>query len=89
MRKVQVNMKIERFEEAAPNGIHQEITIYADANNTYEAICAAFYEALDAIQTFEHLPLFGKRMSNDENSRTDKKWDGSDYHLKPDVGSVI
>ena len=85
MRKVQVTMIIERFAETAPDGEHQKITVYADANDTYEAICAAFYEALDSIQSFGLLLSFGRRMSSDENSRAVKKWDGSDYHLRNDV----
>jgi hypothetical protein len=85
MRKVQVTIKIERFDETAPDGKHQEITVYADANNTCEAICAAFYEALDAIQAFENLPSFGRRMSSDGKSRAGKQWDGSDFHLRNDV----
>ena len=89
MRKVQVTMKIERFYEAAPYGEHQEITVYADANNTYEAICAVFYEALDAIQAFELLPSFGRRISSDEKSRAGKQWDGSDYHLRNDGTSGV
>ena len=86
MRKVQVSMKIERFSEAAPDGEHQEITVYADANDTYEAICAVFYEALDAIQAFAPLPSFGRRISHDEKSRENKHWNGSDYHLRDDIG---
>ena len=85
MRKVQVTIIIERFAETAPNGKHQKITVYADANDTYEAICAAFYEALDSIQAFKPFPSSGRRMSSDENSRAGKKWDGSNYHLSDDV----
>jgi hypothetical protein len=39
----------------------QIIDVYADSHNLYEALCAAFYEALAAIQEFEDLPAQGSR----------------------------
>ena len=66
MRLVQVSISVERFAEAAPNGKHQKIRIYADANNTYEALCAAFCETLDAFKTDVHLPSHGQRVSSEQ-----------------------
>ncbi len=39
----------------------QFIDVYADSHNLYEALCAAFYEALAAIQEHEELPAQGSR----------------------------
>ena len=86
MRTVQVSIKIQRFGPNAPNGKEQNLTVYADANNEYEALCAAFYEALDAIQaTDNYLPSFGRRFSIDEKIPHKARPDGRDGHLSEDV----
>ena len=62
MRKNQVSINIERFNEEAPgDSRHMTIRVYADANNVYEALAAAYYAALDAIQEDQSLPSFGDR----------------------------
>jgi len=82
MRKVQVSIQIQRFGVNAPNGQEQTIGVYADANNEYEALCAAFYEALDAIgATDGSLPSFGRRASSDKNFPSKKPYTGEDRHL--------
>lgn len=56
MRKIQITMKVEMFDEEQP----RKVTIYADANNPYEAACAAFRELLSAFQEEGYqLPSFG------------------------------
>jgi len=72
MRIVQVGIQVERFGEAAPDGNRHAFTVYADANNAYEAICAAFYETLERIKQHSELPSFGRRESDERliGSRT-------------------
>ena len=61
MRKVQVSIQVERFGDQAPNGKRDALVVYADANNPYEAVCAALYETLDIIKKHSGLPGFGRR----------------------------
>jgi len=63
LRTNQVTIKIERFNASAPNGEIQRIEVYADANNIYEALAAAYYEALSRVSEGKRLPVFGDRMS--------------------------
>jgi len=89
MRTVQVSINIERFGPSAPNGKRQKLNIYADANNEYEALCAAFYEALDAIQSTDgYLPSFGRRSSSDEKFPPTKEWTGEDRHLSDTISDM-
>ena len=89
MRTVQVLINIERFGPNAPNGKRQELNIYADANNEYEALCAAFYEALDAIQSTDgYLPSFGRRDSSDKNFPHTRLWNGLDQHLSDTISDT-
>ena len=63
MRRNQVTIKIERFGDQAPenaNG-HQIISVYADANNVYEALAAAYAETIAAIEEDFALPSMGDR----------------------------
>lgn len=46
MRKVQISMKMELFDDQAIDAKHEQISVYADANDVYEAICAAQYELM-------------------------------------------
>ena len=89
MRTVQVSINIQRFGKNAPDGKQQTLKIYADANNEYEALCAAFYEALDAIQSTDgYLPSFGRRSSSDEKFPPTKKWTGEDQHLNDSISDM-
>jgi hypothetical protein len=63
MRRNQITITIERFGVAAPNGNRDKISVYADSNNIHEALCAAFYEALDKIHGEKPLPEVGCRES--------------------------
>lgn len=49
MRKNQVNIIIDRFGDESPNGQHEQICIYADSDNIYEALAGAYSMALDHI----------------------------------------
>lgn len=67
MRKNQVSVKIERFGDQVPehlNGDSLEIEVYADANNIYEALAAAYGKVLEEITKYESLPSFGCAESN-------------------------
>lgn len=46
MRKNQVTVFIKRFDEKYPNG-RQETEIYADSNDLFEALSAAFAKAAE------------------------------------------
>lgn len=63
MRKIQINVEINLFNEEAQKKIH----VYADANNPYEAACATFSEILQAFQENDYkLPSFGVKGHNKE-----------------------
>lgn len=49
MRKNQVNIIIDRFGDEAPNGQHEQICIYTDNNNIFEALAGAYSLALEHI----------------------------------------
>lgn len=49
MRKNQVNIVIDRFGDEATNGQHEQICIYADNNNIFEALAGAYSMALEHI----------------------------------------
>lgn len=62
MRKVQISMKMELFDDQAIDAKHEQISVYADANDVYEAICAAQYELMYALrQQGYKLPACGTR----------------------------
>lgn len=55
MRKNQVTIKIERFGDQVPEIFKAdslEINVYADSNNIYEALAAAYREAVKQIKTY-------------------------------------
>ena len=75
MRKNQVSIKIERFGDQVPeqlNGDSLEISVYADANNIYEALAAAYSKVLEEIKKHEKLPSFGC-VTGDTEVRPKKK----------------
>ena len=56
MRKIQISMHVEMFDAEEP----KKFVVYTDANNPYEAACAAFRELLQAFEEEGHaLPSFG------------------------------
>ena len=56
MRKIQMTVNISLFDREEP----RKISVYADANNPYEAACAAFQQVLMALQEDgNQLPSFG------------------------------
>lgn len=56
MRQIQINVEINMFGGEKP----RKVFVYADANNPYEAACAAFQEMLKAFQENGYpLPSFG------------------------------
>ena len=62
MRTNQVSIKIERFADQVPKSYPeqtQRITVYADANNLYEALATAFSGVLEEVQKYENVPSFG------------------------------
>ncbi len=62
MRNAQITIKLEMTNDQAWNGHHETISVYADASTPHEALCAATYELLAALQEQGHdLPGFGVR----------------------------
>ncbi|MBE6821576.1 MAG: hypothetical protein E7518_00485 [Ruminococcaceae bacterium] len=62
MRKNQVTIKIQRFGDQVPKDYPedaQEILVYADSNNLYEALAAAFSGVLEEVRKYENIPSFG------------------------------
>ena len=56
MRKIQINVEINMFDDEEP----KKFFVYADADNPYEAACAAFQEMLRGFSKAGHpLPSFG------------------------------
>lgn len=62
MRKVQITIKMDLFGDQSWDGHHEKVGVYADANTPHEALSAALYELLGALQEQGHkLPGFGCR----------------------------
>lgn len=61
MRKVQITMNVLMVDDAASNGTCQQIRIYADANNVYEAAASAFQELMTALEESRNMPTFGQK----------------------------
>lgn len=51
MRNNQISITLERFGKELPgNSTHDIITVYADDDNLYEAVAAAFSELMEALK---------------------------------------
>ena len=62
MRNAQITIRMELFGDQAMDGKHEVIGLYADANTTCEAICAAFTELMGALIAQGHaIPSVGYR----------------------------
>ena len=62
MRKVQISIKMELFDDQATDGKYEKINVYADANNVWEAIAAGFHEVVEALKSHgRKLPVFGAK----------------------------
>lgn len=59
MRKVQVTMNVLMVDDAAANGTYEQIHVYADANNVYEAAASAFQELMAALEETRSVPVVG------------------------------
>lgn len=59
MRRNQVTINIERFGDQVPKNYPertQRIEVYADSNNLYEALAAAFSGVLEEVRKYEDIP---------------------------------
>lgn len=62
MRKVQISIKMELFDDQAADGKYEKISVYADSNNTYEAIVAGFHETVEALKAHgREIPMMGAK----------------------------
>lgn len=62
MRKVQISIKMELFDDQAADGKCEKINVYADSNNVWEAIAAGFHEVVEALKANgRKLPIFGRK----------------------------
>lgn len=62
MRKNQVTIILERFGDEVPEALHSDqetIRVYADSNNVYEAVSAAYMGLLAQIRQHQGLPENG------------------------------
>ena len=59
MRKVQITMNVVMVDDAAANGKCEQIRVYADANNVYEAAASAFQELMTALEETHSVPAGG------------------------------
>ena len=62
MRRNQVTITVERFGNEVPEELNAKsikIKAYADSNNVYEALAAAFNKVLEEIKDNQKLPEFG------------------------------
>ena len=60
MRKVQIDIHMRLYGDLASDGKIETVNVYADANNVWEAICAAIDELLFVLKEIGNkLPLFG------------------------------
>ena len=62
MRKVQISIKMELFDDQASDGKYEKINVYADSNNVWETIVAGFHEVVEALKAHGRvLPIFGAK----------------------------
>ena len=61
MRKVQITMNVLMVDDASSNGACEQICIYADTNNVYEAAASAFQELMNALEETRRVPAFGQK----------------------------
>lgn len=69
MRNNQVSINIQRFNDEVPANFKEandgatraRIYAYADSNNVYEALSAAYFQVLSIIAEYEDVPNFGRR----------------------------
>lgn len=67
MRKVQISIKMELFDDQAADGKYEKVNVYADANNVWEAIAAGFHEIVEALRAHgRKLPAFGRKERYDD-----------------------
>jgi hypothetical protein len=60
MRKVQISIKMELFDDQASDSKHEQISVYDDSNNVWETIVAGFHELIEALKAHgRKLPSFG------------------------------
>ena len=62
MRKNQVSIKINRYEDEVPEDYKKDtqiISVYADSNNLFEALSVAYSEVIKELQQHETIPSFG------------------------------
>lgn len=68
MRRNQISIHVERFGDQAPEGAKkQSISVYADANNVFEALAAAYYRLMEEIQMDQAVPSFGRVEGRSKN----------------------
>ena len=79
MRKNQVSIQIERFGDQVPEGYPestQEIMTYADSNDLWEALLAAYSAVMDEIQKYETVRSFeGASITTNASERGKLMWE--------------
>ena len=84
MRKCQITLKLEMFGDQALDRHRETIELYADANTPHEALSAALYELLGALQAQGHkLPGFGVRQHTCTSTAAEFKEEKKNEVRKP------
>jgi hypothetical protein len=53
---------MELFGDQSADGKSEQINVYADSNNIWEAIVAGFHETVEVLKAHGHrLPIFGRK----------------------------
>lgn len=74
MRKNQVTITLERFGDTVPKNLNaksMKIEVYADSNDVYEALSAAFNGVLEEIKKNQAMPEFGVVSSHSSTRLSD------------------
>lgn len=72
MRKNQVSININRFGDQVPENYPkdiQQIKVYADSNNLYEALTIAISQLIEELKKHEEVPSFGRVQSVTNENR--------------------
>ena len=68
MRRNQISIHVERFGDQAPEGAKkQSLSVYADANNIFEALSAVYYRLVEEIRKDQVIPSFGRVEGHSKN----------------------
>lgn len=86
MEKAQVTINVVMVEDQAANGQYEQIHVYADAQNVYEAASKAYQELMTALEETRGVPSVRNKLHrryDDINSAIDAKWHRLNWPVPP------